>query len=288
MPLKLIKPTPQLAFGLIAVTCILLFFIPAVLALPGWEFFNLSEDKTAHIGDAIGGITAPFVAILAAALTFLAFWVQYDFNEKQQASIEKQRFEHNFYEMLNIHESITQSLKMEIADESADVESSSRIIAKRKGRDVFQLLYEVMPIFANTGAVNGIIIFNTQQYKGLRELFAKREEDRLTIYERNSEVGKLDHYFRQLYNIFRMIVEDKKLTDLEKYEYARIVRSTLSQYELVILFYNCLSSQGVDKFKPLIQDFSVMNNLRKTLLAKAEDEDLYEPKAYGKNYKDCL
>lgn len=272
-----------MAFGLIAVTCVLLLFIPALLSLPGWEFFNLSDDKTAHIGDAIGGITAPFVAILAAALTFLAFWVQYDFNEKQQASIEKQRFEHNFYEMLNIHESITQSLKMEIVDESADVESSSRIIAKREGRDVFQFLYEVMPISSNTGAVNGIILLNTQQYKGLRELFAKRDDDRLTIYERNSEVGKLDHYFRQLYNIFRMIAEAKKLTDNEKYEYARIVRSTLSQYELVVLFYNCLSSQGVEKFKPLIQNFAVMNNLRKELLAKAEDEYLYESIAYQKN-----
>ena len=283
MSLKSIKPTPQLAFGLIAVTCILLLFLPAVLALPGWEFFNLSEEKTARIGDAIGGITAPFVAILAAILTFLAFWVQYDFNEKQQKSIGKQRFEHNFYEMLNIHESVTQSLKMEIIDESADVESSSRTIARREGRDVFQLLYEVMPISASTGPVNGIIILNTQQYKGLRELFVKREEDRLSIYERNSEVGKLDHYFRQLYNIFKMIAEDDELTDKEKYEYARIVRSTLSQYELVILFYNCLSSQGIDKFKPLIQDFAVLNNLRRELLAKAEDECLYDPKAYGKN-----
>lgn len=283
MSLKPIKPTPKLAFGLIVVTCILLLFLPAVLALPGWEFFNLSEEKTARIGDAIGGITAPFVAILAAILTFLAFWVQYDFNEKQQKSIGKQRFEHNFYEMLNIHESVTQSLKMEIVDESADVESSSRTIARREGRDVFQLLYEVMPISVSTGTVNGIIILNTQQYKGLRELFVKREEDRLSIYERNSEVGKLDHYFRQLYNIFKMIAEDDGLTDKEKYEYARIVRSTLSQYELVILFYNCLSSQGIDKFKPLIQDFAVLNNLRRELLAKAEDECLYDPKAYGKN-----
>ena len=280
MSLKNIKPTPQLAFGLIAVTCILLLFIPAVFALPGWEFFNLSGDKTAHIGDAIGGITAPFVAILAAALTFLAFWVQYDFNEKQQVSIEKQRFEHNLYEMLNIHESITQSLKVEIVDESADVESSSRIIAKREGRDVFQLLYEVIPISASTGTVNGIIILNTEQYKGLRELFAKRDNDRLAIYERNSEVGKLDHYFRQLYNIFRMIAVDKQLSDDEKYEYARIVRSTLSQYELVVLFYNCLSVKGIERFKPIIENFAIMNNLRKELLAKAEDEGLYDEKAY--------
>lgn len=280
-----IEPTPQLAFGLIVATCLLLLFIPALITKPGWgcEFFNLSKDSTAHIGDAIGGITAPFVAILAAVLTFLAFWVQYDFNKQQQASIEKQRFEHNFYEMLNMHESITQSLKMEIIDAGADVESGNTVVAKREGRDVFQFLYEVMPISANRGGTNGIIILNTQQYRGLRELFQKEGNNRLAIYEQNNEVGRLDHYFRQLYNTFRMIRENDKLKPEEKYEYARIVRSTLSQYELVVLFYNCLSSNGIGKFKPIIEDYTVMNNLRKELLAKTEDEALYATRAYQRN-----
>lgn len=77
-----------------------------------------------------------------------------------------------------------------------------------------------------------------------------------------------------------MIAEDKQLSDDEKYEYARIVRSTLSQYELVVLFYNCLSVKGIERFKPIIENFAIMNNLRKELLAKAEDEGLYDEKAY--------
>lgn len=283
MCLNKIKPTPQLAFGLIAFTCVLLLILPALMALPGWEFFNMSKEETARIGDSIGGITAPFVAILAAVLTFLAFWVQYDFNEKQQESIEKERFEHNFYEMLNIHESITQSLKFEIIDEGADVGAENRVITRREGRDVFQLLYEIMPISASIGVANGFIILNSQQYMGLRDLFKNGGNQRFKIYERNNEVGRLDHYFRQLYSLFKMIEDNKKLDDEGKYEYARIVRSTLSQYELVLLFYNCLSSHGAEKFKPLIEDYAVMNNLRKELLAVADDEGLYSPRAYQKN-----
>lgn len=280
-----IKPTPKFAFWLIAVTCLLLIFIPAIVALPGCEFFNLSRDETARIGDSIGGITAPFVAILAAVLTFLAFWVQYDFNEKQQVSIEKQRFEHNFYEMLNIHESITQSLKLMIIDDSSGVESEDNIVAKREGRDVFQLLYEVMPISASSGAANGIIIPNTKQYKGLVELFHYSNK-RFEIYENNTAVGTLDHYFRQLYSIFKMIIDNKDLDEAAKYDYCRIVRSTLSQYELLLLFYNCLSSNGKEKFKPIIEDYAIMNNLRKDMLAKQDDETLYEATAYTytKNY----
>lgn len=284
MCLNIIKPTPKLAFWLIAVTCILLIFIPAVFALPGCEFFNLSKDETARIGDSIGGITAPFVAILAAVLTFLAFWVQYDFNEKQQVSIEKQRFEHNFYEMLNIHESITQSLKLMIIDESSGVDSENNIVVKSEGRDVFQLLYEVMPISASRRVANGIIIPNTKQYKGLKELFHSNDK-RFEIYENNTAVGTLDHYFSQLYSIFKMIIENKELDDNAKYDYSRIVRSTLSQYELLLLFYNCLSSNGIEKFKPIIEDYAIMNNLRKDMLAKQDDETLYKASAYGPKIK---
>lgn len=62
-------------------------------------------------------------------------------------------------------------------------------------------------------------------------------------------MGKLDHYFRQFYSLFKMISDNEKLDAVGKYEYARIVRSTLSQYELVLLFYNCLSANGIEKFR---------------------------------------
>ena len=282
MCFKNIRPTPKLALVLILVTSLHLLFIPAICALPGWEFFNLSKEETARIGDTIGGITAPFVAILAAVLTFLAFWVQYEFNEKQQASIEKQRFEHNFYEMLNIHESITQSLRMSIIDPSADVGSEDSVVARREGRDVFQLLYEVAPIAVSSGVANGIILLNTKQYKGLRELFQTGGENSFDVYESNSDVGRLDHYFRQLYSIFKMIRDNESLSEDEQYEYARIVRSTLSQYELVLLFYNGLSAHGNKKFKPIIEDYCLLNNLRDELLAKPEDYELYSASAYDR------
>lgn len=60
---------------------------------------------------------------------------------------------------------------MSIIDPSADVGSEGSVVARRDGRYVFQLLYEVVPIAASSGIANGIILLNTKQYKGLRELF---------------------------------------------------------------------------------------------------------------------
>lgn len=68
------------------------------------------------------------------------------------------------------------------------------------------------------------------------------------------------------------------MTKSKKYEYTSIVRATLSQYELIILFYNCLSTNGNRKFKPLIEKYAIFNNLRVELLATTEEQDLYGSK----------
>ncbi len=59
---------------------------------------------TGQIGDTIGGTMGPFIAIAAAILTFLAFWVQYKANEQQKADLKEQRdrsdvegFENTFF-----------------------------------------------------------------------------------------------------------------------------------------------------------------------------------------------
>ena len=45
----------------------------------------------------------PIIAIGAAFLTFLAFWMQYKANRQQRDDISLERFESNLYEMLHLH-----------------------------------------------------------------------------------------------------------------------------------------------------------------------------------------
>ena len=205
----------------------------------------------------------PFVAIAAACLTFIAFWVQYKANIMQRNDIALERFERNFYELLNLQESITNSLVLEELDPN-----DNNSVFKQTGRDFFQMLYESTEI--NTSETS---------YNGLKELFSK-EKYAFDYYTQLGEVGYLDHYFRHLYWIFKYIDKSNILSDDNKYEYACIARSSLSQHELVILFYNGLSDNGVEKFKPLIEKYALMNNLRTDLLAKPEDENLYKDGAY--------
>lgn len=63
----------------------------------------ISGKSSAETGDTIGGIMNPFIAIAAAILTFLAFWVQFKANQEVQKQFKIQQFESQFYEMLRLH-----------------------------------------------------------------------------------------------------------------------------------------------------------------------------------------
>lgn len=87
-----------------------IFFFPAWFTNHSW--FDLDFTNTGQVGDTIGGIMGPFIAIAAAILTFFAFWVQYKANEQQKHDLKIERFENKFYELLQLHKSNVDEMKI--------------------------------------------------------------------------------------------------------------------------------------------------------------------------------
>jgi hypothetical protein len=91
----------------------------------------------------------------------------------------------------------------------------------------------------------------------------------------------LGHYFRTLYSIFRFLKSSRDLNEQERNELAVIARAQISDAELVLLFFNCLTPQGA-KFKSLVEEFRLFDNLREEQLADWTGLlPLYSATAYG-------
>lgn len=93
--------------------------LPYVLTRNGPDCIDYT--RTGAIGDTINGIAGPFIALLAAILTFFAFYVQYKANQQQRKQFIKslkdqrvetkrqekiwliERFENRFYELIRLH-----------------------------------------------------------------------------------------------------------------------------------------------------------------------------------------
>ena len=246
------------SFGWFLFIAILLCCLPWSLAKHSlWIDFS----TTGQVGDTIGGIMGPFVAIAAAGLTFIAFWVQYKANIQQRHDIAIERFESNLFEMLHIQQEIINGLKIESVGEH-----ENRALAS--GRDVFQFVYEALPLKIEIGDSSGIY--------SLKEALIDDEEVKTKL-DFIEGLCFMDHYYRHLYRIVKyidnanpMVIDRKK-----KYEYAAIVRATLSPYELVMLYYNGFSHP---RFKYLIERYALLNNIRSNLLASSADKKIVNEK----------
>lgn len=78
---------------------------------------------------------SPFIAIAAAFLTFMAFWVQYDANQRIIKENEKQQIERQFYEMLKIRQENVNAFTL-------DLPGTNDESKKIHGQDVFKSLRE--------------------------------------------------------------------------------------------------------------------------------------------------
>jgi hypothetical protein len=127
--------TKEKTYVKLGLTLILLLGFISIIVLPWiftrefWSFVDYKE--TGAIGDTINGISGPFIALIAAILTFLAFYIQYKANIQQRdqfnKSFEKQkeesleqekiwraeRFENRFYELLKLHKANVDELHIE-------------------------------------------------------------------------------------------------------------------------------------------------------------------------------
>ena len=238
----------------ICIFFLIILFLPILLTK--FPFCISDFSNTGPIGDTIGGIMGPIVAIAAAILTFLAFWVQFKANEQQRKDIALERFESNLFQLIQIQEDITNNLQF-----LAYANSNFLNKVKISGRQIFKALYE-------------------EKYTPLCGIKDDIKERGIISYEEDKDIGILDHYFRHLYRVFKFIDEAPIFTNdkNKKYDYACLMRASLSQYELIMLFYNCLSSNGREKFKPLIEKYAIFNNLRVELLATDREKELYASK----------
>lgn len=207
--------------------------------------------------------------------------------EEQKKSIELQQFEDIFFRMLTIHTTIINDL---------DLRKKNDKNIMSTGRDTFQAFYAsykkrydttklVVELGKNNYAYTDFIAHLSVKYN--KDLSHTDERSIIGFsFENFWDVYRADlgHYFRFLFNIFKFI-EQSHLNDSEQYKYARILRAQLSDYELIILFYNCLSYHGVERFKPIAEKYKIFDNLPYSLVLKESHLGLYNKSAFGKRYE---
>ncbi|UII22699.1 putative phage abortive infection protein [Fulvivirga ligni] len=254
---------------------IFLIFLGLIIIVLGiisflWLNFNLRFDKSinselfARFGDFIGGVVGSIWALAGVMLFYIALSEQRnDFRtnrealdlqinalnqqikefqlqraeltssrkiyEDQSNTLRVQQFESNFYSLLNVYLTIKKNLNEIDKDGDFFKSLQERLL---ENYDISNLsVYELH---------NGLIKKYMQLYQFQR--------------------GHLSHYFKAFYRLVKIIESNKVLSDNEKIFYAKILRSQLTDYEQLILYYNSHSIYGT-KARSLILQYNLLKHV---------------------------
>ena len=271
----------------------------AMWGLSWWGINKFIDEPTNQgtFGDMFGAVNALFSGLAFAGLIVTLIYQKEELKlqreelretrnelnaqklefQEQNKTMKRQRFENTFFNMLSLQQEI-------IANLSYEYYASPNIRPHNIPEEIF---YKGAPKGQLHGreTFEGIYKHAIIEYNGARHadgIIKILKQNGYIAYPVISVTTRFDHYFRHLYHIYKFVDTSDLIEDSERYDYACIIRSQLSDYELVMMFYNCLTANGRDKFKPLIEKYAVFNNLRLELLAKVNDKEEYAQGAYNR------
>lgn len=177
---------------------------------------------------------------------------------KQNKTLSHQKFENTFFQLLNNHNNIVNAL---------DLRNKDGVITTTS-RDCFKTFRKYIGIHAYK--IENILPFQKNTFMNSLSL-DKTINSYETFYKHyQSDLG---HYFQNLYNIIKFVDESK--IDNKK-RYANFVRAQLSSHELVLIFYNIISKYGKEKFKPLVEKYSLLKNMDPKLVYNSQHLNLVD------------
>jgi hypothetical protein len=155
--------------------------------------------------------------------------------EQQRKLIYQQSFESSFFHLLNFYHEILASLV--IVDDNQSI----------AGRSCFKVIYDKFLSSYNDSDVTGFTNEDTQRY--IDHIYT-------SIYDQYQT--DITHYFNTVYRIVYFVAHSE--IDNKDF-YLDMIRSQLSSYELIVIFYFCLTHFAPSNFKTTLETHQMLKYL---------------------------
>ncbi|MCZ4339632.1 putative phage abortive infection protein [Shewanella colwelliana] len=248
------------AIAIIIALCTLTFY---------WSHFSgevsSKHNVWAEFGDFIGGVLNPVFGFLGLIAILITVSLQAnelsltrDELERSSEALEsqnntflKQSFENSFFQMLNLHNTVLNSMEVDGRYENEEY----------KGRECFEMF-----MFA----IRNGIVEAKPPYVAEDTIENQVEKGYAVGYSKYPQY--LGHYFRLIFNMLSF-VDNADNRGVDKLFYVDLFESQVSENELLVLFYYCLTNHGRSNLAPLAKKYRLFKSLRKELIG---DDSLIE------------
>jgi len=220
-----------------------------------WAFLTAPSNE---IGDTFAGIAG----VIAFTWIIITVWLQsQELSDQrkvlidqrkeftaQNENLKEQIYENMFFQMLSTLGEIIEAVDLHSSDGK-----------RTTGRDCFRIYFNRLKKRHNSSEFTGTF-----------------EEKNAAFFERYGH--EFGHYFRFLYNFYRFMDESQQT----KSHHLKLLRAFLSDYELLLLYYNALTEDGKN-FRQFIEKYEMFDNLRASNIILPRHFELYAESAFGRN-----
>ena len=258
-----------------------------ILGIVAWFFFHnnryngdgewvINHDVVGTYGDFIGGVLGTLVALYSAYLLVRTLGNQLSVNgdvmdtnkniiktnNKTVYQSFVQIFDNKFNTLFDIYRQAKQNYQCEVSI------TRKRIVETGNTKKEIQL--KEIVVLHGAEAIDKLAVeFSNSKYSDGRTYLNRVKSAADTFEEFYSEHRReMSVHFRNLYLLAKFVGEtdnvdeegNVKLTEPDRVEYAKSIRGQLSEGEMLLLRYNCLTSRG-EKMQPFINQFNLIKHL---------------------------
>ena len=269
-----------------------------------------------QFGDKFGAINALFAGCAFAGIIFTIFLQSREIRqtksmlEAQLQEANRQRFDGTFFQLLNLHNDITSKLTdLQNHGRQAFKTFHDRLIASdidfpafcalnKFSKEEIRIIKDERKIPENlrakldapeTSNLETALERGTACCDNFLDIDIGLHELKIrNAYTKSAQIhiDNYSHYFRNLYHTLRFIKESTLIEEIERHRYAKILRSQLSDPELITLFYNSLTEiklpgretmeLGYPKMGKLLYEFDILQNLSPRTIIHPLHSDIFE------------
>lgn len=231
-----------------------------------------NDPRYGLFGDRFGAVNALFSGLAFAGVIF-AIWLQRDelilqreANEATRAELEDQNeynarreFQTTFFDMLR---ALQDAVRLIAIDNQPRFDPDNPPAYPQPNRWVHgRVALEIMSDRLKSHIEDGLMRDKVND-SDPEALLNGIDNVYTSFYMRYG--ARLGHYFRMMYQIARHIRDEAEKSQTDPQPFVRILRAQLSQPEMVLLFYNCLSIHGYEKFHPLVESYDLLQNMERS------------------------
>lgn len=249
-----------LALAVLAIGLVAVFLLYAIQAYPN----KLEAALLGPWGDFFGGTLNPILSTFTVLALLYTIFLQRRELEESSRAIRQQNFEATFFKMLEMHNSILNSINLNILN----------FLPPRQlqGRDCFVHFFQEVLKRDFTDAGGSSTSEDDVEQRNIL--------DAVIISFWGDVLGELGHYYRYLYNLIKFVAAHNG----DRALYMKIVRAQLSNHELALLFYNCISDHG-ENMKPFVEKYSLLKHMPDDLFLDPSHKALISPAAFDEGAK---